>query len=192
MSALPHNHSLSEDEYLDWLRNSDIRYEYVDGQLLAMVGASADHVQISDNVYYTLRTRLRGTPCHPYHADMQVLAGSHHFYPDVTVVCGERQLVEDESLAMLLNPALIVEVLSPTTEAFDRGRKFQLYRTITSLQDYVLVTQNTAHVECFSRAADDSWVLRQATGLRETIHLPSLDVRLPLAEIYERVTFESE
>jgi Uma2 family endonuclease len=113
-------------------------------------------------------------------------------YPDISVVCGEPKLA-DEHFDMLLNPILLIEVLSPSTEAYDRGQKFQHYRLLDSLQDYVLIAQDQPLIEVFSRQNDgESWSLRDGAGLESSIDLPSISIALALAEVYEKVSFEDE
>ncbi len=194
MSALPHPGHLTEDEYLALERESDLRHEYMDGEIYAMSGASESHIQITGNAFSGLHTRLRNSGCTVYMADMRVRISQNrnYTYPDISIVCGERQLVEGEPIATLLNPTVIIEVLSPSTEGYDRGKKFQEYRTLSSLQDYVLVSQDQAHVDVFSRAENNTWLLQSAEGLDAALRIPALDVALPLAEVYEQVTFEPE
>lgn len=115
---------------------------------------------------------------------------TNYTYPDVTVVCGDAAFVEDEPLATLLNPTLIVEVLSPSTELYDRTTKFDNYRKLATLQEYMLVSQSSARVECYSRSSEDRWGLVVAAGLDRTIHLASLNLTLALTDIYEKVTFK--
>lgn len=189
MSALPYAERLSEVEYLALELKSDIKHEFIDGYLYAMTGASEAHIRISGNIFAVLHGRLRGSSCTVYNSDMRVriAATGNYTYPDVTVVCGERRFGDDEHIATLLNPTLIIEVLSPTTEGYDRGKKFHEYQTLSSLQDYVLVAQDAARIECFSRGESDTWILTQAEGIDSVMMLSSIDVALSLADVYEQV-----
>lgn len=187
--ALPDNTRLSESEYLALEDATDIKHEYVDGRVVAMTGASARHIDITTNLIALLRDKLRGTPCRVHQSDMRVLveATRSYFYPDLTVVCGERRFAPETNTATLLNPTLILEVLSPSTELYDRTTKFQQYQRIPALRDVVLVSQERPRIECFSRGNAETWVLTQAEGLDSTLRLPSIDVLMKLAEVYEEV-----
>lgn len=193
MSAMPDSRRMSEAEYLRRERASDVKHEYIDGYAVAMVGASQSHVTIASNLVGLLHAALRGTPCTVKTSDLRVriAAVGDYVYPDVTVICGDPQYVETEPNATLTNPTLIIEVLSPSTEAYDRGRKFQSYETLPSLRDYVLVAQDAALIECFSRSSDDpaQWVRTKAAGLAAAITLPALALTLALADVYEDVDF---
>ncbi|HEX6041597.1 Uma2 family endonuclease [Longimicrobium sp.] len=172
------------EEYLALERNAEFKSEYLDGRIVAMTGASIAHVTITGNVHGELRTRLRGTPCRPFMGDMrvQIGGGRRYTYPDVVVVCGEPRFM-DGALDTLTNPALIVEVLSPTTEAYDRGEKFQHYRSIESLREYVLIAQDRVLVERFVRGGD-FWTLSTIESLDAALELTSVDCSIPLREIY--------
>ncbi len=191
MSAMPQPQPTAEAEYLALDAASDIRHEFIDGEVLAMVGASEPHSAIASSLNFLLYGGLRGEPCRVYMADMRVkvAAAGDYLYPDLVVVCGEAQFQQDEGSATLLNPTLILEVLSPSTEARDRGKKFHSYQTLPSLQDYVLVAQAAPRIECFSRGGAGTWVLSQADGLQAEMALPSVRVMLRLAEVYEQVDF---
>ncbi len=187
MSALPQKSSFTSAEYLALLHESDTRFELLEGELVAMAGASQRHITITDNLFALLHMRLRGTPCRAYHSEMNVRVDESHTFPDISVVCGERHFAQNEPIAVLLNPTLVIEVLSPSTEAYDRGKKFQIYRKV--VQDYVLVSQHIPRIECLSRGPDATWIHRQADGLEATIYLPSIDVMLLLADVYEDVEY---
>ena len=187
MSELPIPY-YTEDEYLELDRASDIKYEYIDGFIHAMSGGSASHSAIAANITGELTSRLRGR-CRVYQSDLKVATGSRLYaYPDVSVVC-ETPRFRDQSEDTLLNPLLIVEVLSPSTESRDRGRKSILYRQIESLIDYVLVSQHIPFVELYHRNPDGEWVYRSAYGVDESIRLPSVGLVLRLADIYDLVSF---
>lgn len=175
------------EEYLALERNAEFRSEYLDGRIVAMTGATAAHNRITGDVYTQLRTRLRGKPCDTFFSDIrvQIGAGRRYTYPDVVAVCGEPQFM-DGTLDTLMNPALIVEVLSPSTEAYDRGEKFLHYRTIESLEEYVLVSPDRVLVERFVRAGE-FWRLFTVTDLDASLELTSVGCEIPLRDIYERV-----
>lgn len=185
MSAEPVQ-SITPEEYLAYERASPGRHEYVRGEIFAMAGASEAHNTITLNVAVALRNQLRGGPCRAYASDMrvQVDARRSYVYPDVVVVCGERRF-EDDQVDTLLNPTLVVEVLSPSTEAFDRGAKAEYYRQIPSVQEYVLIAQDRIHVEQYTRATSGAWTLREFASHSEVIVLSSIDVSLPVDEAYE-------
>ncbi len=180
---------MSVQEYLAFERESEIRHEFVDGEIFAMSGASRKHNRISWNVVAALDPKLREGDCEGFVSDMRVRipATDVFTYPDVVVVCGEAQLQEEEGLEILLNPTLIVEVLSPSTEDYDRGRKFALYRSIPSLQLYLLAAQDRVHVERFERQESGLWVLYETDDLDEELELLAVGASLSLADVYYRV-----
>jgi Uma2 family endonuclease len=180
-AALTH---YTPEEYLALERNAESKSEYLDGRIVAMTGASAAHVTITGNVHGELRMHLRGTACRPFMGDMrvQIGGGRRYTYPDVAVVCGAPAFM-DGALDTLTNPALIVEVLSPSTEAYDRGEKFLQYRTIDSLREYVLIAQDRVLVERFVRTGE-SWTLSTVSDLDAALELTSVDCSIPLREIY--------
>jgi Uma2 family endonuclease len=155
-----------------------------------MSGASRRHGQVTGNAFATLHSQLRKQPCEIYMADLRVKVQTNgdYAYPDIAIVCGEPQF-ERTPLETLLNPTVLIEVLSPSTEAYDRGLKFQSYRALDSLQDYLVVSQNTAHVEHYSRQGEQ-WVLRDVVGLDAVVRLESIGCTLALADVYEKVQFD--
>ena len=181
---------VSEIEYLSLDRDSDDRYELDDGELIPIAAASHAHNLISVNVVSGLHQQLKGRCCEAYAGAMRVATsrGMRYCYPDVVVVCGEPQL-EDRHGDTLLNPTVIFEVISDSTEHRDRGRKFRLYRSLPSLQQYVTIDQTGPHLETFTRESDTSWRLVDADGLDAVLALPSINCSLTLAEIFARVTF---
>lgn len=188
--AIPATARVTRAEYLDFERGSEARHELIDGEIVAMSGASARHVTISGNLLAALHARLRagGWRCRPYHSDMRVRVGdgSLYTYPDLSVVCGTPEL-EDDFVDTLLNPTLIVEVLSPTTARYDRSEKWIRYRSIATLREYLLVEQDRVHVERFLRQDDGTWVFSETSDPAATLSLPSIGCDVPLAEIYEGV-----
>jgi Uma2 family endonuclease len=187
MSSQTKQHYTPE-EYLALERQAQYKSEYYAGEIFAMAGASRWHNLIVANVIGELRSQLKGRPCTTYPSDMRVKISPTglYAYPDITVVCGEARF-EDTQQDTLLNPTLIVEVLSDSTEAYDRGGKFAHYRKLDSLMTYVLITQTKPHVEHYVRQPDNRWLLSEADSVHDTIHLPAIDCHLALAEVYDKV-----
>lgn len=189
MSTLTVTH-VTPEEYLAAERLSETRSEYLDGGVYPMTGGTANHIRIISNIDTQLNNQLDGRPCDVFPIDMKVrLPDSRKFfYPDLVVVCGEVQYHEDRK-DIITNPALVIEVLSPSTEAFDRGAKFQAYRTVESLKEYLLVSQGTPLVEQYVRGDDGKWTLTAAAGLESSLTLPSIECTLNLGAVYKRVEF---
>lgn len=188
MSLQPKPH-LSFEDWLEGERASlEGRSEYVDGEVFAMTGASAEHNAIVANIVGELRAQMKGRPCQVYANDMKVLIRTANAgkYPDLVAFCGEPELL-DGRRDVLLNPSLIVEVLSDSTEAYDRGAKFALYRQIPSLREYLLVSQGRVLVELYSRDEDGRWLLSDYRAMTDRVPLPSLGCTLALAEVYDKV-----
>ncbi len=192
MAAQPRQR-FTPEQYLALERQAETKSEYVNGEIFAMAGASEEHNTIAFNLGGLLYPRLRARGCRGYIGDMRlkVSATGLYTYPDVMIVCGERQ-IDSSSFDTLLNPTTIIEILSPTSEAYDRGAKFGHYRRIDSLREYLLVAQDQPHVERFVRQGAGEWLLSEATGLDNTIPLASIDASLSLAAIYEGVAFAVE
>jgi Uma2 family endonuclease len=182
----------TEREYLAFERAAEVKNEYLDGVVYAMGGASPSHVQIVGNIAGELRNMLRERPCLVYSTDLRVRAaqGGLYAYPDVVVVCGDPEFADDE-LDTLTNPLLIVEVLSDSTKNYDRGEKFERYRSNPAFQEYVLVAQDKVHVERYVRQMNGTWVLSETYDIEDEIDLASLGCRLPLSEIYFKVPFRA-
>ncbi len=191
MTAQPHQR-LSEEDYLRLERESDVRHEFHAGEIVAMVGASRAHNLIAGNTYASLHAQLRKRPCEIYNNDMRVRVpvANLYTYPDITVTCGESQFA-DEEFDTLLNPTIIIEILSPSTESYDRGKKFQHYRTIRSLKEYLLITQDAYHIDHFVRQGEINWLLTTYDGPTATVHLASIDCTLMLTDLYEKVDIPS-
>jgi Uma2 family endonuclease len=186
--AINPQRKLTPAEYLAFERaQTDAKHEFLDGEITAMAGNSREHKRIVSNVMGILYNQLRGRPCDHYGSDMRVKvpATGLYVYPDITALCDEPRF-EDEVFDTLLNPSVIIEVLSDTTEAYDCGAKFDHYRSIESLQTYVLIAQDKAQIELFQRQAD-RWLLSIAKGLEARIRLESIDCELALVDVYERV-----
>ena len=179
---------LTLEDYLALERSADFKSEYFNGEIFAMTGASESHNTIVVNVSSEIRQQLKKRPCKVYANDMRVKVDPTGLftYPDIAVTCGKAQF-DDTHLDTLLNPVLIVEVLSDSTEAYDRGRKFEHYRKLDSLVEYVLIAQNRPHIESYRRQADQQWLLREYSELDGTLRLLSIDCDLALAEVYDKV-----
>ncbi len=181
---------LTPEQYLEIERRAEYKSEYYQGEMFAMSGVTYRHSLIVSNIHFQLRLQLQGRPCDAHTTDLRVRVSATglYTYPDVVVVCGEPQF-EDDELDTLLNPLAIVEVLSPSTEAYDRGRKFDHYRAIASLKQYLLVAFDRIHVDLYTRGDDGQWVLTAADGPEESIELAGC--RFKLSDIYERVELAS-
>lgn len=189
MSAvLEPRHTLAE--YLAREETAVYKSEFYRGQIFAMSGGTPEHNTAAGNVFSALRGRLRGSPCRPFTSDQQIRIPANGLvtYPDVSVVCGELQR-DPQAPNAINNPSVIFEVLSDSTENYNRGKKFALYRQLESLREYILVAQDEHHVERFVRQPDDSWLLTVFKGLDAVLELTTLGCPLPLAEVYEDVTF---
>ncbi len=178
-------------EYLALERRATYKSEYVNGHIIAMSGASRRHNLIAANISRELSSQLRGRPCESYVSDMRVRVSETglYTYPDVLAVCGDIRFA-DEQTDTLLNPTVIVEVLSASTEAYDRGDKFAHYRRLASLHDYVLVSQDAVRVEHYVRQGE-KWVLSEASLLTDTVSLASIQCTLVLEDIYDKVRFDT-
>jgi Uma2 family endonuclease len=191
MSALP-KPIYTLEEYLELEQSTDeIRYEFFDGEVWAMAGASDEHDRIQGNIFFALRSKFRGRKCRAFLADMRVKvpAFAPYRYPDLSALCGEEKFEFIGKQQMLLNPNLIVEILSPSTEAFDRGSKFTYYKSIESFNEYLLVSTNRSNVAQFIKQADGSWRHYEFNDLDKTVKIESLDCEIEMREIYEDVAF---
>jgi Uma2 family endonuclease len=183
------------EDYFAIEEGSEIKHEYFDGEVFAMAGASLRHNRITRNVLLSLGGRLRGSLCETFGSDPRLRTPAGLLtYPDVMVICGPVELSREDRLDTVLNPIVIVEVLSDSTRDYDRGQKPRLYREIPTLLDYVLVEQSRVYVEHLSlksaaadRSADDSWTRRIHEDIGQVVSIASLTVDLPLEEIYEGV-----
>jgi Uma2 family endonuclease len=191
MSTLTVTH-VTPEEYLAAERLSETRSEYLDGGVFPMPGASLNHVQIVTNVATDLNIQLRPSPCRVLAVDLKIRLQESRkfFYPDVTIICEAPQF-HDERKDIILNPLLVIEVLSPSTEAFDRGTKFEAYRTIESLKEYLLVAQDRPFIEQFVRNEAGKWEYTSAIGLETSLTLPSIGCTLNLGAVYDKVDFNS-
>ena len=177
------------EEYLAWERKADIKHEYLRGAIIAMSGASYQHTIITMNISGELYIQLKDAACTVHTNDMRVRTSPEisYFYPDILVVCGEPRF-EDNAFDTLLNPIVLVEVLSPSTEAYDRGEKFEHYQQLTSLREYILVSQDEVRVEHHRRQRTE-WQPTEFRSLEDVLSLTSIDCELSLEDIYRRVEF---
>ena len=192
MSAIPKT-KLTSEEYLEFERKSEEKHEYFDGEIFAMSGAKRNHNKIVANLSGLIWQHLKGKDCEFYPTDMRVFvpAAELYTYPDLVVVCGEPRF-QDDVFDTLLNPVLLVEVLSDSTESYDRGKKFQHCRSIESLQEYVLVAQDEARIEKYVRHGDGFWLLSEAVGTDAEIEFSSIECRIALREVYDKINFSDE
>jgi Uma2 family endonuclease len=188
MIASPDYAYITAEEYLQLEEQSDIKHEYIDGYVYAMAGASDGHVTLAGNLFALLRNHLRGSGCRVYIADMKarIESKNRYYYPDVMVTCDRR---DRETLNHKQFPCLIVEVLSNSTEAFDRGDKFIDYQQLDSLQEYVLINTKGQRVECFRRNEEGCWVLQYYTSA--TFQLRSINFEGTIEALYEDVEFSA-
>ena len=191
MSTLTAQTHLTSEEYLAWERKQPFKNEYHNGQIVAMSGASRSHNRITVDITIQLGNQLMNSEYEVFASEMRVRTspGISYFYPDVIVVCGEPRF-EDDTFDTLLNPILVVEVLSPSTAAFDRGEKFEHYKQIASLQEYILVSQNNVRVEHYRRQGSQ-WIHNTFEHLENMLPLASIECALPLHAIYRRVMFNA-
>jgi len=180
MGAVRKHRTMTLQEFLDWEERQDGRYEFLHGDVVAMVGGTVAHNQIAGNLYTALRNALRGSPCRVFQENMKIVADESVFYPDVLVTCAK--LNDQDRLAA--EPSVIIEVLSDSTERRDRLTKNTAYRTLPSLKQYVIVNQRAAAVESF-RVNGTDWLHELATGESGILRLPSLGVEVPLSTVYE-------
>jgi Uma2 family endonuclease len=188
MIALSNYTLLTPEEYLQLEEKSPIKHEYIDGQVYAMAGTTDTHNLVAGNLYTIIRNHLRGSNCRVYFADVKVRLEkrNHFYYPDIIVTCDDR---DRETATYKSYPKLIIEVLSDSTEAFDRGDKFNDYQTLDSLEEYVLVNSKHQRVETFRRGEQGLWILQTYQG--ESFSLESINLTASFSDLYEDVTLET-
>lgn len=184
---------ITPEQYLELERKAKFKSEYFAGRMFAMAGGTAPHSIIGGNVFALLWAQLRGGGCTTFNNDMKVKVSPTGLftYPDVSVVCGEVEYT-DETQGMMANPTLVVEVLSPSTQDYDRGEKFLHYQSLLSLTDYLLVSQDVMRVEHYVRQGDEQWLLSLHFGPEASVRITSIGCDLRLAEVYERVKVSQE
>ena len=182
----------SPDEYLALEREASAKSEFLCGGIYAMTGGSPQHARIAASVIASMVVQLKGKPCSVYSSDLRIASANSTLitYPDVSIVCGEPAF-HDSKKDVVTNPVVLVEVLSDSTEAYDRGKKFTYYRTIESLQDYILVSQKEPMIDLYSRETNGTWRIQSITGLEPeaAIDVPSIACRLLLSDVYDGIEF---
>jgi Uma2 family endonuclease len=188
MIATPKFDYITPDEYLEMEEASEIKHEYIDGYVYAMAGANDPHVTIASNAFMMIRNHLRGSVCRVYISDMKARIDSlnRFYYPDVMVTCDPR---DTQSQNQKRFPKLIIEVLSKSTEGFDRGDKFADYQQLESLEEYVLVNTKRQRLDCFRRNQEGLWVLKSYSGETENFQLSSINFEGKFTDLYEDVSF---
>ena len=177
---------LTPEEYLEWESNALQKHEYYRGELFAMAGASVRHNVIAKNLMIGTGVRLQGKQCQPYGSDLriQIPENTLFTYPDISIIC--RDIVEEETNDdYTIEPAVIIEILSPSTKGYDRGEKFRLYRDIPTLKEYILIDSESIAIEAFRINASGHWELEEYKSLNEVLPIPVVDITIPLHDIYE-------
>jgi len=182
---------ITPKEYLEIERKAEFKSEYFNGEMFALAGAGKTHNKISSNLIINIGVHLKNKTCLIYGSDMKVKISSSglYAYPDISVVCGDEKFEDDES-DILLNPKLVIEILSESTESYDRGKKFEHYRTLESLQEYVLVSQEKPKVEQFLKQQDGKWLYSEVNGIDSRAQFTSIECEIDLKEIYHKVEFK--
>jgi len=182
---------LTPDEYLKLEETSEIKHEYYDGEIFALSGGSSNHSRIAINVQSALNIAFRKKNCSVFNSDLRVLIESNglYTYPDVSALCGEIKFAEGRN-DTIINPALIIEVLSDSTKDYDRGQKFELYRALPSLKEYVLIHQDQIYIEQYVKQSSGQWLLTDIKKEQEKLVLESVEEILSIEEIYEKVQWE--
>ncbi|MGI8980036.1 MAG: Uma2 family endonuclease [Pirellulaceae bacterium] len=190
MSTVPQKQFYKIEEYFALEQASSEKHEYYRGEIFLMAGASIRHNRIARNLLTQLTLQLRGKPCEPFGSDLRIAVKTYplHTYPDLSVICGG-PVMDSIDRHAATNPHTLIEVLSPSTEKYDRGEKFTLCRSLASLREYILVAQNQPHLERFVLQSNDKWLLHIYDGLEAVVDLPDLGCRLTMSDIYEGVTF---
>jgi Uma2 family endonuclease len=194
MSAIqPLPHKMSEEEYLAFERASEFKHEYVNGEIIDMAGASTNHIVICTYTASALVASLGDKPCTVFQNDLRIKATMFHSYryPDIAVVCGEAKY-SDDTFDTIMNPIMLIEVLSASTEKDDRGKKLLEYRQIESLQEYLLISQESPQIERYLRQKGKDWLYSEVSGLESKIILPSVEVTLALSDVYKKVNFPEQ
>ncbi len=188
MIALKSDHYMSPEEYLEFEHHSDIKHEYIDGEVYAIAGTTKAHNTISLNLAILFREKLKNSNCQTFMADIKVNISNQKrfFYPDIVVTCDDN---DDVNAYDIKFPKVIVEVLSESTEKFDRGKNFQYYRTIPSLQEYILISSQEYLIECFRRTKNDLWTLQTYEGLDAIVRIENLAIDALLSDIYATLDF---
>lgn len=179
----------SEKDYLDFERNSQERHEYYKGEIFLMSGASYEHNVIEDNLRGILHSFLKNTHYRSFGSNLRIHipVNSLYTYPDIMIICGEPKF-HDQQFDTVLNPVVLIEILSPSTANYDRGAKFDLYREIESLKEYILIDSTTHHCVHYNRNMDNTWTLSETKNVNESLSIVSVELKIPLSEIYSGVS----
>lgn len=177
---------LTIEEYLEWESANTEKHEYYRGEVFAMSGPKVPHTVIADNLHFATRLRLKGKPCRPFSSDQRIhiLQNTLFTYPDLSIVCGELITLNNDDWNVL-NPSILIEVLSPSTKKYDRGDKFKLYKDIPTLQEYILVDSESISIEAWCINEQRQWKLEEYKDINGSLYMPSLGLHIPLVEIYE-------
>ncbi|HEX7847967.1 MAG TPA: Uma2 family endonuclease [Chitinophagaceae bacterium] len=180
------------EEYLEWENAADEKHEYYKGEIFAMSGAKGAHNEISSNLMTSLGSKLKGKNCKPYGSDLRVHITTNTLftYPDISIICGEKISLKNDDYNFL-NPAVIIEILSPSTKNYDRGEKFMLYRDIPTLKEYILIDSESMHIEIFRLNETNHWELEEYNSKEEAVLIKTIGEKLSVAEIYDGVKIEA-
>lgn len=188
--GIPELKYMTAEAYLSFERNSPDKHEYYKGEIFAMSGASRKHNKIDSNLRTAIGNWLKGKKCNVYGSNLRVSVKTEslYAYPDIVVVCGE-ELYTDNEFDTLTNPTLIIEILSPSTAAYDKGLKFELYRALPDLKEYILIDSNKIHVTQYKKNDDGTWLLKEYKNISDTLTLAAIQMPLPLKDCYEGIDF---
>lgn len=182
---------LTEQEYLQFEKESQQKHEYFEGEIFAMAGASDNHNEIFSNLFVELGIKLKGKACKPYGSDLRIHIPENtlYTYPDISIICGGLSSVNDET-AIATEPTILIEILSESTQNYDRGAKFKLYRDISTLKEYIMVDSESITIECFRLNENNHWELEEYKTLDDILNIPALALQIPLKDIYEGTKLE--
>ena len=188
MSAIPKKR-LTEAEYLDIEGAAEFRSEFFNGEMFAMAGASREHNELKDNLIVEIGGRLKGGPCRTYSVDMRVHVKRTglYTYPDIVIVCGRGEFDRYKGVDILLNPQIVIEILSESTARYDRGTKFDNFQCLPSVKEYILVSQDKMCVERFVRQPDEQWLLTTFDDPAGEFSLATIAIRIPLVDVYRGI-----
>ncbi|MGC4235028.1 MAG: Uma2 family endonuclease [Niabella sp.] len=180
------------EEYLEMENEAVEKHEYFRGEIFAMSGAKLQHNKIAGNLYASLHTRLRAKECMPYNSDQRIHIESNTLftYPDISIVCGEAVTLNNDDMNVL-NPSVIIEILSPSTKNYDRGEKFRLYRNIPTLKEYILIDSESVHIEAFRLNEAQRWELEEYNLQGEQLYIKTINEYFSVSEIYEGVKMDA-
>ena len=185
---------MTPSEFLEWERQQEYKHEYVGGEIFSMSGASMNHNKIASNIIGIVWNHLQKKECSIYPSDLRVAVKSKNsfFYPDATIICGEPEFDDDNLKDTVKNPTVIFEILSPSTEDYDIGKKLFFYMQIESLKQYVIVDSRSTHIRMTSRMENGTWKFLELTKNTESMMISPIDLQLPLVDLYEGVNFQDE